>query len=377
MLRAFLDMTDDDLDRVLEPNLVGCLRLGVATLKALLFWVWLWACLNPGIAAARLGGEYEIGLGHIDNREVRGGDVQLDGGSRSSVSTFGGCTGDCNGDGMVSINELILGVNIELGGQPASQCPPFQNAQGMVNIAQLIKGVNNALNGCSGGATPTPTATQTRGQVTPTTTPTPTPTASKTSTPTTTAATHTSSPTETGTATQSTTMTSTSTRAPSATVTPTRTATPTLMPALEIVNVAPIGPVFDIPSGVIRLEFRPTRDVRLGRTVLNILFDSSVARFANEQDPCNVPSSLEYDFSSGSVLGSAFLFVEVEPREPATGTLVSACFPIVSCDFSVPDENAGFAGEIIVTEFSGAEWRFAIAPSFCHDVDCPPPGSCF
>jgi hypothetical protein len=69
------------------------------------------------------------------------------------------CVGDCNGDGMVSINELIVGVNIDLGSQPASKCPPFQNAQGDVNIAQLIKGVNNALNGCGGGATPTPTAT--------------------------------------------------------------------------------------------------------------------------------------------------------------------------------------------------------------------------
>ncbi len=354
-----------------------CLRLGVATLKAPLFWVWLWACLNPGIAAARLGGEYQTDLGHIDNREVRGRDFRLDGGSRSFVSTFGGCTGDCNGDGMVSINELILGVNIDLGSQPASMCPPFQNAQGMVNIAQLIKGVNNALNGCGGGATPTPTATPIGGQATPTTTPTPTPKASLTSTPTTAAATHTSNPTETGTATQTPTMTSTSTRPPTATVTRTLTATPTLTPtALRMGQWGQAGTGHIFAVGVIRLEFRPTRDVRLGRTVLNILFDSSAARFLNEQDPCNVPSALEYNFSSGSVLGSAFLRVEVEPRQPATGALVGACFPIVSCDFYVPDGNAGFAGEIRVTEFSGAEWRFAIAPSPCDDFECPPPGSC-
>jgi hypothetical protein len=81
------------------------------------------------------------------------------------------CVGDCNGNDVVTINELILGVNIALGTQPVSACPAFANAQDMVNIAQLIKGVNNALNGCP--ATPTPgegtaTATATTGQETPT-----------------------------------------------------------------------------------------------------------------------------------------------------------------------------------------------------------------
>ena len=76
------------------------------------------------------------------------------------------CVGDCNGDGMVSINELIIGVNIALGSQPVSACPAFANDQGEVDIAQLIKGVNSALNGCP--ATPTPTETPT---VTPTETP--------------------------------------------------------------------------------------------------------------------------------------------------------------------------------------------------------------
>jgi len=49
---------------------------------------------------------------------------------------------------MVSINELIIGVNIALGSQPVSACPAFENAQGQVDIAQLIKGVSAALNGC-------------------------------------------------------------------------------------------------------------------------------------------------------------------------------------------------------------------------------------
>jgi hypothetical protein len=49
----------------------------------------------------------------------------------------------------VSINELIIGVNIALGTQPPSACPAFEGADGTVGIAQLIKGVNNTLTDCA------------------------------------------------------------------------------------------------------------------------------------------------------------------------------------------------------------------------------------
>ena len=62
-----------------------------------------------------------------------------------------GVHGDCDGNGRVAINELILGVNIVLDLQPVDACPAFANADGMVDIAQLIKGVNNALDGCGSG----------------------------------------------------------------------------------------------------------------------------------------------------------------------------------------------------------------------------------
>jgi hypothetical protein len=62
--------------------------------------------------------------------------------------TPGSCVGDCSGDGHVTINELVVGVNIALGTADASTCVAFQDQSGMVPITQLIKGVNNALNGC-------------------------------------------------------------------------------------------------------------------------------------------------------------------------------------------------------------------------------------
>ena len=43
------------------------------------------------------------------------------------------CVGDCNGNGTVTVNELIVGVNIALGNQPASTCPAFDvNGSGTV-----------------------------------------------------------------------------------------------------------------------------------------------------------------------------------------------------------------------------------------------------
>lgn len=60
------------------------------------------------------------------------------------------CVGDCNGDGRVSINELILGVNIAVGQQPLSACPAFDvNMDGSVRINELVAAVNAALMGCS------------------------------------------------------------------------------------------------------------------------------------------------------------------------------------------------------------------------------------
>jgi hypothetical protein len=59
------------------------------------------------------------------------------------------CPGDCNGVGGVTVNELILGVNIALGNTGAGVCPAFDgDASGTVSISELIAAVNAALNGC-------------------------------------------------------------------------------------------------------------------------------------------------------------------------------------------------------------------------------------
>ncbi len=59
------------------------------------------------------------------------------------------CVGDCNGDGQVAINELIRGVNINLGNADVSTCLAMDgNGDGFVAINELIQAVNNSLNGC-------------------------------------------------------------------------------------------------------------------------------------------------------------------------------------------------------------------------------------
>jgi hypothetical protein len=58
------------------------------------------------------------------------------------------CTGDCNGDGAVTIDELLTGVSIALGADVAL-CPSFlAGADGSVSIDQLITAVGFALNQC-------------------------------------------------------------------------------------------------------------------------------------------------------------------------------------------------------------------------------------
>ncbi len=65
------------------------------------------------------------------------------------------CTGDCNGDRQVTIDELLTGVGIALGTLPLSACAAYDQSSGSpVTINELLRAVGNALNGCAvaGGA---------------------------------------------------------------------------------------------------------------------------------------------------------------------------------------------------------------------------------
>jgi len=83
------------------------------------------------------------------------------------------CVGDCNGDGMVTVDELIRGINIALGTLSVDDCPVFDSSgEGMVTVDEIVTAVANGLNGCPAvSSTPTPTmapsATPTATQIGP------------------------------------------------------------------------------------------------------------------------------------------------------------------------------------------------------------------
>ncbi len=75
------------------------------------------------------------------------------------VAVAQSCPGDCNGDGQVSIAELIRGVRIALGESALDECPVVDaNGDGTVSVSDLIAAVRASLERCVAD-TPTPTVT--------------------------------------------------------------------------------------------------------------------------------------------------------------------------------------------------------------------------
>ncbi|MFQ5665153.1 MAG: hypothetical protein ACE5I7_01850 [Candidatus Binatia bacterium] len=72
------------------------------------------------------------------------------------------CAGDCNGDDIVTVDELITGINMALTKVPADSCPSFCDpicgpiceppcpAVNLPTVTVLVRAVNNALHGCPG-----------------------------------------------------------------------------------------------------------------------------------------------------------------------------------------------------------------------------------
>jgi cysteine-rich repeat protein/predicted outer membrane repeat protein len=60
-----------------------------------------------------------------------------------------GCAGDCDGDGEVTIEELIILVNIALGNAAVTACGAGDtDGDGTIAIDEIIRAVNTALSGC-------------------------------------------------------------------------------------------------------------------------------------------------------------------------------------------------------------------------------------
>ena len=66
-----------------------------------------------------------------------------------------GCVGDCNDDGVVTVDEIVLLVNIVLGISPISSCPTLTQPP---DVADVVVAINAALTGCTEMSTPTSTS---------------------------------------------------------------------------------------------------------------------------------------------------------------------------------------------------------------------------
>lgn len=59
------------------------------------------------------------------------------------------CAGDCNGDGQVTVDEILTLVNIALGDAQAADCESGDvNHDGQITVDEILTAVTNALNGC-------------------------------------------------------------------------------------------------------------------------------------------------------------------------------------------------------------------------------------
>jgi hypothetical protein len=68
------------------------------------------------------------------------------------VTPTPGCAGDCSGDSLVTVDEILTLVNIALGSLPISACMPGDlNHDNEITVNEILTAVNSALNGCVTG----------------------------------------------------------------------------------------------------------------------------------------------------------------------------------------------------------------------------------
>ena len=68
------------------------------------------------------------------------------------------CAGDCGGNGVVSVDDLVRAIDILLTGARPDACPAADlNGDGTIDVAEVLRAVRIALDGCPRHGTPPPT----------------------------------------------------------------------------------------------------------------------------------------------------------------------------------------------------------------------------
>jgi len=67
----------------------------------------------------------------------------------TNTPVVGSCFADCDASGAVTVDELIVGVNIALGLREIDDCPPFDSdGNGTVSVDEVIRAIDVVLQGC-------------------------------------------------------------------------------------------------------------------------------------------------------------------------------------------------------------------------------------
>jgi hypothetical protein len=111
---------------------------------------------NAHIASDAAGGEYALrcsavgvfnSAGKSLNPQCTDGQVQVVRPTPTRTPSAGLCIGDCNNDGLVTVDEILTLVNMALGN--GGSCPNGLVAMATPDVSVILHAVNNALNTCS------------------------------------------------------------------------------------------------------------------------------------------------------------------------------------------------------------------------------------
>ncbi len=101
------------------------------------------------VSSNKLAGTYSITAGSCkgDNGNVTFTRVAVPPTPTPTATPTVFCAGDCDGNGLVTVTELVTLATIELGHENSSACPSGVPGDGRVDVALVVNAVNNLLEG--------------------------------------------------------------------------------------------------------------------------------------------------------------------------------------------------------------------------------------
>jgi hypothetical protein len=110
------------------------------------FVTWL---TNTDATSASFAGQSGKTYAFYSVARDRAGNLEEEPPAPDAVTRIVSCIGDCGQDGAVTVNEILVMVNVALGNAPVSGCQVGDhNGDGAITIDEILTAVNNALNGC-------------------------------------------------------------------------------------------------------------------------------------------------------------------------------------------------------------------------------------